>query len=81
MTRGEAVTALLDAWVEELGDDAGHGLLFGVLLGRADPTLAEVVKQDVEEMAEGDVALANQSAREQWCAALRDWLREQEVGV
>ncbi len=81
MTRGEAVTALLDTWVEELGDDAARGLLFGVLLARADPALAEVVKQGVEEMAEGDVALANQAAREQWCAGLRDWLRKQKVAV
>ncbi len=80
MTKAEAVTALLHTWGEELGDDAAQGLLFGVLLARADPALAEVVEQGVEEMAEGDVALANQAAREQWCAALRDWLREQESG-
>ncbi len=81
MTRGEAITALLDTWVEELGDDAAQGLLLGLLLARSAPTLAEVVEQGVEEMAEGDVALANQIAREQWCAALRDWLREQEVAA
>ena len=45
------------------------------------PALAEVVEQGVEEMAEGDVALANQAAREQWCAAVRDWLREQEIAA
>ena len=81
MTRGEAVTALMDTWVEELGEDAGHGLLLGLLLARSVPALAEVVEQGVEEMAEGDVALANQAAREQWCAALRDWLLEQEVAA
>ena len=81
MTRGEAVVALLDTWVEELGEAAGHGLLLGLLLARSAPALAEVVEQGVEEMAEGDVALANQAAREQWCAALRDWLREQEVAA
>ncbi len=81
MTRGEAVTALLDTWVEELGDDAAQGLLFGVLLARADPVLADLVERGIEEMAEGDVALANQAAREQWCAALRDWLREQGVAA
>ncbi len=81
MTRREAVTALLDTWVEELGNDAARGLLFGVLLARADPALAEVVEQGVEEMAEGDVALANQAALEQFCAAVRDWLREQEVAA
>ena len=81
MTREEAVTALLDTWVEELGDDAAQGLLFGILLARADPTLANLVERGVEEMAEGDVALANQAAREQWCAAVRDWLREQEIAA
>ncbi len=81
MTRGEAVTALMDTWVEELGDDAAQGLLFGVLLARSAPALAEVVEQGVEEMAEGDVALANQATREQWCAALRDWLREEGVAA
>ena len=81
MTRGEAVTALLDTWTQELGDDAAHGVLFGILVARAVPALAEIVERGVEEMAGGDVALANQAAREQWCAALRDWLREQEVGV
>jgi hypothetical protein len=81
MTRAEALRALLDAWTLELGEDAGHGLLLGLLLARSVPALAEVVEQGVEEMAEGDVALANQAAREQWCAALRDWLREQEVAA
>jgi len=81
MTRGEAVTALLDTWVEELGEDAAEGILFGVLLARADPAMANLVEQGVEEMAEGDVALASQTAREQWCAALRDLLRAQEVAV
>lgn len=81
MTKAEAVRALLDTWTQELGDDASHGVLFGVLLARADPALAEVVKQGVEEMAEGDVALANQAAREQFCAAVKDWLREQEVAA
>ena len=81
MTRGEAVTALLDTWVEELGDDAAQGLLLGLLLARSVPTLAEVVEQGVEEMAPAAVALANQAAREQWCEALRDWLLEQEVAA
>ena len=81
MTRGEAVTELLDTWVEELGDDAAQGLLLGLLLARADPALAEVVEQGVEEMALGAVALANQAAREQWCEALKDWLREQGVAA
>ena len=81
MTRAEALRALLDAWTLELGEDAGHGLLLGLLLARSVPALAEVVEQGVEEMAEGDVALANQAAREQWCAALRDWLREQEIAA
>ncbi len=81
MTRAEALRALLDAWTLELGDDAAQGLLLGLLLARSAPALAEVVEQGVEEMAEGDVALANQAAREQWCAALRDWLREQEVAA
>jgi hypothetical protein len=75
------VATLLDTWEEELGDDAAQGILFGLLIARAAPDLAEAVERGVEEMAGGDVALANQSAREQWCAALRDWLREQEVGV
>ncbi len=74
MTRAGAVTALLDTWTQELGDDAAHGVLFGILVARADPTLANLVEQGVEEMAEGDMALANQAAREQWCAALRDWM-------
>ncbi len=80
MTREEAVTALLDIWVEELCDDAAQGLLFGILLARADPTLANLVERGVEEMQE-EAALANQAARDQWCAALRDWLREQGVAV
>ena len=80
MTREEAVTALLDIWVEELGDDAAQGLLFGILLARADPILANLVERGVEEMQE-EAALANQAARDQWCAALRDWLREQGVAV
>ncbi len=80
MTREEAVTALLDTWVEELGDDAAQGLLFGILLARADPTLANLVERGVEEMQE-EAALANQAARDQWCAALRDWLRERGVAV
>ena len=81
MTRAEAVTALLDTWVEELGDDVAEGILFGVLLARADPALANLVEQGVEEMAESDVALASQTAREQWCAALRDWLSREGVAV
>ena len=81
MTKGEAVIALLDNWVEELGDDAAQGLLFGILLARADPSLANLVERGVEEMAEGDMALANQAAREQWCAALRDWLRERKMAA
>ncbi len=81
MTRAQAVAALLDRWAEEVGEDAGHGLLLGLLLARSAPALAEVVEQGVEEMAEGDVALANQAAREHWCAALRDWLRKQKVAV
>ncbi len=80
MTRGEAVTALLDTWTQELGDDASHGVLFGILLARADPTLANLVERGVEEMQE-ETALANQAARDQWCAGLRDWLREQGVAV
>jgi len=80
VTRGEAVATLLDTWEEELGDDAAQGILFGRLIAGAAPDLAEVAERGIEEMA-GDVALANQAAREQWCAALRDWLREQEVGV
>ena len=80
MTRGEAVATLLDTWEEELGDGVAQGILFGLLIARAAPDLAEVAERGIEEMA-GDVALANQAAREQWCAALRDWLREQEVGV
>ena len=80
MTRGEAVTALLDTWTQELGDDASHGVLFGILVARADPVLADLVEHGIEEMQE-DTALANQAARDQWCAALRDWLREQGVAV
>ncbi len=83
MTRAEAVRGLLDTWVEELGDEAAHGLLFGILVARADPTLAEMVERGIEETLEDDkdMALANQAAREQWSAALRDWLREQGVEV
>jgi hypothetical protein len=81
MTRAGAVTALLDTWVEELGDDAAHGVLFGLLVAHADPALAEVVEQGMKEMEEGDMALANQAAREQWCAALRDWLRERKMAA
>jgi hypothetical protein len=81
MTRGEAVTALLDTWAEELGEDAAQRILFGVLLARADPALAGLVEQGIDEMADGDAALANQAAREQWCEALKDWLREQEMAV
>ena len=80
MTRGETVTALLDFWREELGGDAAQGILFGFLLARADPALAGLVERGVEEMEE-DTALAKQAAREQWCAWLRDWLREQGVVV
>ena len=47
MTRGEAGTALLDAWVEELEDDAGLGLQLGLLLAHAGPAPAEVVEQEV----------------------------------
>ena len=83
MTRGEAVAVLLDTWVEELGDDAAQGLLLGLLLACADPVLAEVVERGMDEMLDGerDSALAAQGARERWCAALRDWLREQEVAA
>ena len=83
MTRGEAVTTLLDTWAQELGDDAAHGLLFGILVARAAPTLAEIVERGVEELLEGDsdMALAQQAAREQWCEALKDWLREQEAAT
>ena len=83
MTRGEAVTTLLDTWEQELGDDAAHGVLFGILVARAAPALAEIVERGVEELLEddGDMALAQQAAREQWCAALKDWLREQEVAA
>ena len=80
MTRGEAVTALLDTWEQELGNDVAQGILFGLLIARAAPVLAEVVVRGVEEVA-GDLALANQAAREQWCAAPWDWLRGKEVGV
>ncbi len=81
MTRAQVVAALLDRWAEEVGEAAAHGLLLGLLLARADPALAEVVEQGVEETAPGAVALANQAAREPWCAALRDWLREQGVAA
>lgn len=62
MTRGEAVATLLDTWEEELGDDAAQGILFGLLIARAAPDLAEVAERGIEEMA-GDVSLANQAAR------------------
>ena len=81
MTRGEAVATLLDTWEEELGDDAAQGILFGLLIARGAPDLAEVVERGIEEMSDGDLALANQAAREQWVAALKDWLREQEVAT
>jgi len=83
MTRGEAVTTLLDTWEQELGDDAAHGLLFGILVARADPTLAETIERGIGEALEDDreEALAQQAAREQWVAALKDWLREQEVAT
>ncbi len=81
MTRGEAVAALLARWAEEVGEAAGPGLLLDLLLARADPVLADLVERGIEEMAERDVALANQAAREQWCAALREWLRKQKVAV
>ena len=81
MTRGEAVTALVDTWTQELGDDAAQGILFGLLIARGAPDLAEVVERGIEEMSDGDLALANQAAREQWVAALKDWLREQEVAT
>lgn len=83
MSRGEAVTTLLDTWEQELGDDAAHGVLFGILLARANPTLAETIQRGFEEVLEddSDMALAQQAAREQWCAALKDWLRQQEVAT
>lgn len=79
MTRAEAVEALLDTWSGDVGDEAAHGVLLGILLGRSDPALAEIVERGVEEMVESDsdAALANQAAREQFGAAVRDWLREQ----
>ncbi len=83
MTRGEAITALLDTWVEELGNDAAQGLLLGVLIAHADPALAGVVEQGLEEMLDEDrdIALANQGARERWCAGVRDWLSREGVAV
>ncbi len=83
MTRAGAVTALLDTWTQELGDDAAHGVLFGILVARASPALAEIVERGVEEMLEDDTdaALANQAAREQWCEALKDWLRERKMAA
>ena len=83
MTRGEAVTALLHTWTQELGGDAAHGVLFGILVARADPTLAETIERGIGEALEddGEAALAQQAAREQWVAALKDWLREQEVAT
>jgi len=52
-------------------------------VARADPTLAETIERGIGEALEddGDMALAQQAAREQWCAALKDWLRQQEVRV
>jgi hypothetical protein len=83
MTRAEAVRALVDTWTQELGDDAAHGVLFGILVARAAPNLAEIVERGLEEMLEDDTdaALANQAAREQFGEAVRDWLREQEVAA
>ena len=83
MTRGEAVAALLDTWVEELGDDAAQGLLLGLLLARADPVLAGVIERGMDETLDGerDSALAAQGARERWCAGVKAWLREQEVAA
>ena len=83
MTRGEAVTALLDTWEQELGNDVAQGILFGLLIARADPTLAETIERGIGEALEddGDMALAQQAAREQWVASLKDWLREQEMAT
>ena len=83
VTRGEAVRALLGTWTRELGDDASHGVLFGILVARADPALAGVVEQGLEEMLDEDrdIALANQGARERWCAGVRDWLSREGVAV
>ena len=83
MTRAEAVTALLDTWTLELGDERAQALLLGLLLARADPALAEVVERGMDEMLDGerDSALAAQGARERWCAGLKAWLREQEVAA
>ena len=46
LTRRE-LDLVLDAWVEELGDDAGRGPQLGLLLARAGPGPAEVVEQEV----------------------------------
>ncbi len=83
MTRAEAVEALLDTWSGEVGDEAAHGVLFGILVARADPVLAEVVERGMDEMLDGerDSALAAQGARERWCAGVKAWLREQEVAA
>ena len=83
MTKAQAVTALLDTWTLELGDEPAQALLLGLLLARADPTLAQVLERGLDEMLDDDrhVALANQGARERWCAGVRDWLREQEVAA
>ncbi len=83
MTRAGAVTALLDTWTQELGDDAAHGVLFSILVARADPALAGVVEQGLEKMLDEDrdTALANQGARERWCAGVRDWLSREGVAV
>ena len=74
------MTALLDTWADEVGEDAAQGILFACLLARADPALAEIGERGIEESDE-DTAFGNQAAREQWCAALKDWLQEQGVGV
>lgn len=83
MSKAEAVRALLEMWSKELGEDAAQALVFGLLLARADPTLAQVLERGLEEMLDGDrhVALANQGARERWCAGVREWLREQGVAA
>ena len=49
----------------------------------ADSTLAGVVEQGLEEMLDEDrdIALANQGARERWCAGVRDWLSREGVAV
>ncbi len=80
MTRAQAVAALIDRWVKEVGEDGARGIVFGFLLARADPTLGRLVEGGMDEM-EDDTALANQAAREQYCKALRDWLRDEGVAV